>query len=282
MIPSPPPHFLRSLARSSAPSSALGRIAALARMSPAEYVVRPAAIRLLAAASAACSGRSPNATTNRVAAPLRKSRLVHRDDKPFVPFAWHLHEDGGMSQYLQQPSNSFSALATWRSHPFFAAQASPRQHLFFPFQDLLHHPIDFDFDRAHSPRYEMKGTDATFEVLLELPKGMKASDVQIRVDDVSGGLSIAGKTEQDTKGYKFSSSLAQTFSLDPSVDTASMTAKLDDSGILTISAPKDPARVRDRTRSIPVTATKAGPEPHDESDDIESTKHEGIVEDRAA
>jgi HSP20 family molecular chaperone IbpA len=262
----PPPHFLRSLAHSSAPSSALGRIAALARMGPAEYVARPAAIRLL-----------------RVAAPLRKSRLVRRDDNPFIPFAWHMHEDdGGTTHYLQQPSNSFSALATWRSHPFFAAQASPRQHLLFPFQDLLHHPIDFDFDRAHSPRYEMKGTDDTFEVLLELPRGMKASDVQIRVDDVSGGLSIAGTTEQDTKGYKFSSSFAQTFSLDPSVDTASMTAKLDDSGILTISAPKDPARVRDRTRSIPVTATKAGPEPHDESDDIESTKHEGIVEDKAA
>jgi HSP20 family molecular chaperone IbpA len=203
---------------------------------------------------------------------------VRRDNEPFIPWAWHLHGDGGPSRHHHhlQPSNSFSALATWRSHPFFAA---PRQHL-FPFQDLLHHPIDFD--KAHSPRYEIRETDDKFEVLMELPKGMKAADVQIRVDEVSGGLSIAGKTEQDANGYKFSSSFAQTFSLDPSIDSSSMAATLDQTGLLTISAPKDPSRVRDRTRTIPVTATKAKLEPHDESDDIENAKDEGIVEDKAA
>jgi HSP20 family molecular chaperone IbpA len=244
-------------------SSAIGRIAALARMSPADYLVRPAAVRLLAA----CSG-SPNATTNRVAA-SRMSRSARRE-RPMIPWAGNRPSGDG-------PSSSFSALATWRSHPFFAAHASPR-HL-FPFQDLLH-PIDFD--KAHSPRYEIRETEDKLEVLMELPAGMKIADLQIRVDEVSGGLSIAGKTQDESKGYRFSSSFAQTFSLDASVDPSRMTATLDDNGILTVSAPKDAARVQNRTRTIPVTATKAEPEPVDESDDIESTKHEGIVEDRAA
>lgn len=149
----------------------------------------------------------------------------------------------------------------------------------FPLQDLLH-PIDLD--RAHSPRFQIRDAEDKFEVVLELPTGMKVADVQIRVDEVSGGLSIAGKTQDGSTGYTFSSSFAQTFSLDPAVDASKMTATLDDNGILTVSAPKDPSRVHDRTRTIPVTATKAETEPRDESDDIESTKHEGIVEDKAA
>jgi HSP20 family protein len=111
---------------------------------------------------------------------------------------------------------------------------------------------------------------------------MKAEDIKIKIDEGSRLLSISGKSERETDNYRFSSSFAQSFSLDPSVDLSQMTASLED-GILTVSAPKDSSRVLDNSRTIPVIATNEGDAAgKDESDDIESVKHEGIVEDRAA
>jgi HSP20 family protein len=189
-------------------------------------------------------------------------RLVVRRSIP----TWQLH-----------PANAspFSALASWLHHPFFAQ--NPRS--LFPFQDLLH---PHDFQQVYSPRYEIKDSDEKYEVVVDVLPGMKGDDIKIKVDEGSHMLVISGKSERATDNYKFSSTFAQSFSMDPSVDLSRMAASLDN-GILTVSAPKDRSRVQDKTRTIPVTTTSEGDASgKDESDDIESVKHEGIVEEKAA
>jgi HSP20 family protein len=238
------------------------KTSALGRLTAAEYLIRPIAVRLF-------GSYLPRAKKSRAFACTTNEKMFFGGDRMVVRSfgpAWQLH---------RADSSPFSALASWLHHPFFAQ--NPRS--LFPFQDLIH---PHEFQQTYSPRYEVKDSDENYEVVVDVLPGMKADDIKIKVDERSHLLVISGTSERATDNYKFSSTFAQSFSMDPSVDLSQMTASLDN-GILTVSAPKDPSRAQDKTRTIPVTATAEGDAlGKDESDDIESLKHEGIVEEKAA
>lgn len=101
-----------------------------------------------------------------------------------------------------------------------------------------------------SPRYEITDNDQEFKLAVDIP-GMKAEDVKVSVDDDAKMLSITGEREAKGDYYEFKSSFSQSFSLDPAIDLDHFTANLNE-GVLVVSAPKDPKKVAERTRTIPV------------------------------
>jgi HSP20 family molecular chaperone IbpA len=102
-----------------------------------------------------------------------------------------------------------------------------------------------------SPRYEITDNDSLFQVAVDVP-GVSAKDISITLEDDGHVLSIKGVRQSKTDSYSFSTRFSQSFTVDPSVDVAKFTAKLEN-GVLIVAAPKDLKRIEDNFRSIPIT-----------------------------
>jgi HSP20 family protein len=102
-----------------------------------------------------------------------------------------------------------------------------------------------------SPRYEITDNDSLFQVAVDVP-GVSAKDISITLEDDGHVLSIKGVRQSKTDSYSFSTRFSQSFTVDPSVDVAKFTAKLEN-GVLIVAAPKDLKRIEDNIRSIPIT-----------------------------
>jgi len=163
------------------------------------------------------------------------------------------------------------------------------QHPFAPTMRLAETAFDTDFERAlekqHklaqrmfdqaaviSPvpsqhnRYELIDNDEKFQLTVDVP-GIKESDIDIKLDE--GFITVQGHREATTKNSRFSSKFAQTFSLDPAVDVKKFTATLDN-GVLVVTAPKEPVKVEEKPRKIPIQAV--------EKKELKSAKQDIAVE----
>merc|ERR1711963_24533 len=69
-------------------------------------------------------------------------------------------------------------------------------------------------------------------------------------------LSVQGQRMASSETSKFSSKFSKTFSLDQTVDVEKFTASLKN-GVLTVSAPKDLAKLEENIRRIPVMSAAA-------------------------
>lgn len=116
-------------------------------------------------------------------------------------------------------------------------------------------------------RYELIDNDEKFQLTVDVP-GIKESDIDIKLDE--GFITIQGHREATTKNSRFSSKFAQTFSLDPAVDVKKFTATLDN-GVLVVTAPKEPVKVEEKSRKIPIQAMK-------KNEELKSAKHGIAVE----
>lgn len=105
-----------------------------------------------------------------------------------------------------------------------------------------------------SPRYEITDDDNKFQVAVDVP-GVKMEDIHVSLERDKSLLSISGTREASGESYKFTSKFAQSFSLDPSVDTEDITANLKD-GVLIVSAPKDMKRLEQSVQKIPIVEEK--------------------------
>lgn len=101
-----------------------------------------------------------------------------------------------------------------------------------------------------SPRYEITNTQHKWQVAIDLP-GYKQENIDITIEDDGALLSIAGIREASDETYSFSSKVAQSFSLDPTIDVDKFTASLKD-GVLIVAAPKEMERVEKAIRGIPI------------------------------
>jgi HSP20 family molecular chaperone IbpA len=109
--------------------------------------------------------------------------------------------------------------------------------------------------RRMSPQYQDRSTDQTFQVELDVP-GVNAGDINIQVkDDV---LAISGHREMTKDNYSYKSSFSKSLLLDPSIDSDKITAQITN-GVLVVTAPKDPKRVDDKIKRIPVMAASEEP-----------------------
>lgn len=105
--------------------------------------------------------------------------------------------------------------------------------------------------RTSSPRYEITDNNEKFEISVDLP-GVKASDINVSIENDGQCLTLSGHRELNKGGYEFSSRFSQSFTLDRAVDADKFTAKLKN-GVLVVSAPKDWKKIEDAVKTIPIT-----------------------------
>lgn len=117
-----------------------------------------------------------------------------------------------------------------------------------------------DIDRSlsrTSPRYEITDDEKEMKIAIDVP-GVTAENIDVSIDEENNVLSISGHREssegRSSSKYKFS----QSFSLDPTVELSKFTADLQ-TGVLTVTAPKDMKRIEASIRKIPITASKEEP-----------------------
>merc|ERR1712159_717687 len=99
-------------------------------------------------------------------------------------------------------------------------------------------------------RYEVVDNNEKFELTVDVP-GVKEGDIDIKLDE--GRLTVQGQRTVVSGSSKFTSKFSKTFSLDQTVDADKFTASLTD-GVLTVSAPKDLAKLEENVPRIPVMA----------------------------
>merc|ERR1712160_188708 len=105
-------------------------------------------------------------------------------------------------------------------------------------------------NRYPSQRYELIDNNEKFELKVDVP-GVKEEDIDIKLDD--GKLIIQGQRGAMSEMSRFTSNFSKTFSLDPTVDVDKFTASLKN-GVLSVSAPKDLAKLEENVRRIPITS----------------------------
>mmetsp|Transcript_44267 Transcript_44267/g.44910 ORF Transcript_44267/g.44910 Transcript_44267/m.44910 type:complete len:228 (+) Transcript_44267:179-862(+) len=104
--------------------------------------------------------------------------------------------------------------------------------------------------RYPSQPYELIDNTEKFELKVDVP-GVKEEDIDIKLDD--GKLTIQGQRGAMSDMSRFTSKFSKTFSLDPTVDVDKFTASLKN-GVLSVSAPKDLAKLEENVRRIPITS----------------------------
>jgi HSP20 family molecular chaperone IbpA len=80
-----------------------------------------------------------------------------------------------------------------------------------------------------------------YSVSINLPEGMTASDISLKVDEKGNMFHLSGlrkETSEDGKLLLSQSQFIHRFTLDKDVEVEQLTAKLSDKGSLTLSAPK--------------------------------------------
>merc|ERR1712211_129961 len=102
-------------------------------------------------------------------------------------------------------------------------------------------------------RYELVDNNEKFELTVDVP-GVKEEDIDIKLED--NLLTVQGQRMAASETSKFSSKFSKTFSLDQTVDVEKFTASLKN-GVLTVSAPKDLAKLEENVRRIPVMSAAA-------------------------
>merc|ERR1712238_200198 len=105
-------------------------------------------------------------------------------------------------------------------------------------------------NRYPSQPYELIDNNEKFELKVDVP-GVKEEDIDIKLDD--GKLTIQGQRVSMSEMSRFTSNFSKTFSLDPTVDVDKFTASLKN-GVLSVSAPKDLAKLEENVRRIPITS----------------------------
>mmetsp|Transcript_55661 Transcript_55661/g.60269 ORF Transcript_55661/g.60269 Transcript_55661/m.60269 type:complete len:228 (+) Transcript_55661:84-767(+) len=116
--------------------------------------------------------------------------------------------------------------------------------------DMVNYRQQQQVNRYPSQRYELIDNNEKFELKVDVP-GVKEEDIDIKLDD--GKLTIQGQRVAMSEMSRFTSNFAKTFSLDPTVDVDKFTASLKN-GVLSVSAPKDLAKLEENVRRIPITS----------------------------
>jgi HSP20 family molecular chaperone IbpA len=83
--------------------------------------------------------------------------------------------------------------------------------------------------------------ETQLQIVVHLPPGTTARDVNVKLNEDNHVLSISGETKREEGGISVHSRFDRSFTLHPrDVDMSKITAQLDDNGVLTIIAPKFP------------------------------------------
>jgi HSP20 family protein len=111
---------------------------------------------------------------------------------------------------------------------------------FFAHNDLM--PVLRNFPRdphkiilRTSPGYEIKESEGSYEVAIDVPEGVGASDMKVEVDDDM--IHLSGERKVKEKGMLSETRFNKRFTIGTNVDTDNITANFKD-GVLVLKAPK--------------------------------------------
>lgn len=107
-----------------------------------------------------------------------------------------------------------------------------------------------------TPRYGITQDDKQIQLVLEVPAGATANDVNLSLEENDRVLKITGKTTQEEEDIAVQSSFNRSFTLGRNVDTDNISAVLEN-GVLTIIAPKKLEEVKETVRHIDIVENKA-------------------------
>lgn len=99
--------------------------------------------------------------------------------------------------------------------------------------------------------------ETQIQIVVHLPPGTTAHDVNLNVNEDTHVLTISGETKREEGGISVHSRFDRSFTLHPheNVDMSKITAQLDNGGVLTIVAPKYPkedVKGKDNVRRIDI------------------------------
>jgi HSP20 family protein len=153
---------------------------------------------------------------------------------------------GGFDDFFSHPS----LMSRDPFAPFFSRRESPFIH------SPLHHHPGMALLRSLSPGYEIKESDGTYEIIVDVPDGVKASDVAVELENDGTVLHLSGELRQEENGMLVSETrFEKRFTIGTNVDTDNITANLSD-GVLVLTAPK---LETEQKRKITITEKPHGP-----------------------
>jgi len=152
--------------------------------------------------------------------------------------------DGPLFTSLFGRNAGFDDLFFSRRDPFFSPFFSAlRDH--DPFEDLL--PVfqrraglpDRTLLRA-SPGYEINESDESYQIEVQVPEGVRASDMKVTLEDDGSVLHVSGGLEKMNEEGRVikKSSFDKLFTIGPNVDSDNIKAEMHDDGRLVLTAPK--------------------------------------------
>ena len=150
--------------------------------------------------------------------------------------------------------------------------------LLSPFSILQQQQEDMNRAFKHiSPRYEITDTDDKFQLVIDVPEEIEASDITVSLEDENRVLSIKAEHEVNNEDgdkskteYHYKTSFLQSFTLDPAILVDEITANFKGK-ILTISAPKDLKKLNESSVKIPVVHEEKEKTP--KTEEVKATKN---------
>merc|ERR1712224_1139773 len=106
---------------------------------------------------------------------------------------------------------------------------------------------------------------------------MNEDDIDVKLDNNKGRLTIQGQKVNSTETSRFTSKFYRTFALDPAVDGNKLTATLKD-GVLSVSAPKDLTKLEESVRTISISSAAVDDAPSN----TEDGKNTGVAHEDAS
>lgn len=91
--------------------------------------------------------------------------------------------------------------------------------------------------RMPKQTYEIAQDEKQIQIKVEVPGTAEAGDINLQMDDENRLLTISGKTALEDNGVSVHSSFQRSFSMNPDIDTANISAHMEH-GVLMITAPK--------------------------------------------
>ena len=142
-----------------------------------------------------------------------------------------------------------------------------------------------------SPGYEIKESSSMYEIVIDVPQGIKVADMKVELVSDKTVLHVAGERKDEEQGRVVRHfSFDKHFSIGSNIDVNNLKANLDD-GLLVVRAPKLKVDSEEQPQRIPITESphemptdeelvqKSYTDAFDESDWVETGKnsHEKVA-----
>ena len=103
-----------------------------------------------------------------------------------------------------------------------------------------------------SPGYEIKESDSTYEIAIDIPDEVHASDMKVELEENGTVLHVSGERKVEEKNKVVQSRFEKLFTIGSNIDTSKISANLAD-GVLVLQAPKLVADAEMTKQSITIT-----------------------------